>query len=59
MSTENIIIIMLCYVISPAPETELNQFEIDSPYKEKSANEFIDIKEDDIIDDQIDKLMGD
>jgi|TARA_R110002074_G_scaffold106578_2_gene230242 flagellar basal body-associated protein FliL len=102
MSKENIIIIMLCYVIlciaifllvskywskrknklmakqeekksildelemetnifeiSPAPETELNQFEIDSPYKEKSANEFIDIKEDDIIDDQIDKLMGD
>ena len=102
MSKENIIIIMLCYVIlciaiflllskywsrqksktkakqeekksildelemetnifeiSPTQDTELNQFEIDSPYKEKSANEFIDIKEDDIIDDQIDKLMGD
>ena len=47
------------FEISPTSDTELNQFEIDSPYKEKSANEFIDIKEDDIIDDQIEKLMGD
>ncbi len=102
MSKENIIIIMLCYVIlciaifllaskywsrrknkievkqeekksildelemetnifeiSSTQKTELNQFEIDSPYNEKSVNEFTDLKEDDIIDDQIEKLMGD
>ncbi|MGB3150103.1 MAG: hypothetical protein WBB27_05520 [Maribacter sp.] len=97
MSSENIIIIMLCYVIlciaiflfaskywskrksnesikedkksildelemetnifefSSTPDTELNKFEIDSPYKEKSINEFTDIKDDDNIDDQIEK----
>jgi len=101
MSIENIIIIMLCYVIlcitiflflsnywskrksklkikeeeksildelemeanifeiSQNHDTELNQFEIDSPYKGKSANQFINIKKDDSIDEQIDKLRGD
>lgn len=47
------------FEISSAQDTELNQFEIDSPYKKKALDELIDIKEDDIIDDEIDKLMGD
>ena len=47
------------FEISPIEKTELNQFEIDSPYNQKSANELMGLKEDDIIDDQIEKLMGD
>ena len=47
------------FEISSQEKTELNQFEIDSPYNEKSSNEFIELDEDDIIDDQIKKPMDD
>lgn len=45
--------------ISPDNQNGLQEFEIDSPYENKSTDEFIELNEDDIIDDKIKKLLDD
>lgn len=47
------------FEISPEEKKEISKFEIESPYQEKSTEEFLDIKQDEIINDEIKRLMDD
>ena len=45
--------------IAPDNKNGLQDFEIDSPYENKSTDQFIELNEDDIISDKIKKLLDD